>query len=205
MSDDSRTVPDEALVERTLAGDERSFETLFGRHEPVLRARLRNVVSAPLRRKVSVSDILQEARLAAYQACASFEPRGDGSVRAWLLRIAELKAYEAIRRFTGVAKRNAAREESGGSHGPAGQLVGREPSPVDGAIAGEFQAALIRAMSRLPDDHREILNLVGVKGMSFVEAGERMARSREAVRKLYGRALSSFTHFLAAERGSDGE
>ena len=136
-----------------------------------------------------MSDILQEARLAAHLACASFEPRGEGSVRAWLTRIAELKAYEAVRRFTGVAKRDAGREATHDARPNTDQLVGHEPSPSQAAIAVELTDAVRRALDRLPDDYREVLHLIAVKGLTFAVAGDRMARTGEAVRKLYGRAL----------------
>lgn len=196
---------DETLVQRTVVGDDRAFETLFARHEPLLRARLQRIIGRPLRRKVSISDVLQEARIAAHRACAGFEPRGAGSVRAWLLRIAELKAHEAIRRFTGVAKRDAGREVSQGARPDTDQMLGKGPSPSEAAIASELQEAVLRAMARLPDDHRAVLNLVGLKRLTFGEAAQHMDRSAEAIRKLYGRALSSFTALLAAERGDDDE
>ncbi len=196
-----RTLTDEALVERTAAGDEQAFETLFGRHEPLLRVRLARMISPRLRSKVSVSDLLQEARLAAYDGCPGFRPRGEGSVRAWLLRIAENKALEAVRRYTGVAMRDAGREAVGAERAEDGQLAGRGPSPSEVAMASELRDVVLRAMRRLPDDYREVLHLVGAQEMTFVEAGHRLGRTNEAIRKLYGRALAAFTKRLHEERG----
>ena len=59
---------DGVLLDRTRAGDEGVLETLFERHERVLRASLRRMIAPSLRRKVSVSDALQQTRLAAVEA-----------------------------------------------------------------------------------------------------------------------------------------
>lgn len=198
-----RPLSDEALVERTAEGDAAAFETLFDRHEPVLRARLGRMISPRLRSKISVSDLLQEARLAVYRGCAGFRPRREGSVRAWLLRIAELKALEAVRRWTGVAARDVAREQAPGSATRSSQVSGRGPSPSEVAMQGELQAEVLAVLDGLVPDHREVLRLVAMQGLTFVEAAGRMDRSDDAVRKLYVRALAAFTkRFQALRDGS---
>lgn len=198
-----RTLTDETLVERTAEGDADAFATLFDRHEPLLRARLARMISPVLRSKISVSDLLQEARLAAYDGCAGFRPRREGSVRAWLVRIAERKALDSVRRFTGVAARDVGREQAPGGTTRHGQVSGRGPSPSEVAMAGELKAEVVQALDALAPDHREVLRLVAMQGLTFVEAAARMERADEAVRKLYGRALAAFTkRFQVPRNGS---
>ena len=47
-------------------------------------------------------------------------------------------------------------------------------------------------MASLPPDYREVLRLAREEDLSLREVAERMGRSREAIKKLYGRALLRF-------------
>jgi RNA polymerase sigma factor (sigma-70 family) len=185
---------DDATAERTF-GDE------FDRHVPALSARIRRVLPAGLRRKESVSDVLQETRITAFARRADFEDRGDGALRAWLLRIAELKATRAVRRHAGTAKRAAGREVTRGARRDTREFAARQPSPSEAAIGEETAAAARRAMLELPADYRTVLSLTRVKGLTLVEAAKSMGRSHEATKKLYARALSRFTE--AFDRTND--
>ena len=55
-------------------------------------------------------------------------------------------------------------------------------------------------MAALPADYREILRLCREEGLTLREAAERMGRSREAAKKLYGRALVRFSTELSRVR-----
>ena len=58
-------------------------------------------------------------------------------------------------------------------------------------------------MDALPDDHRTIVRLALIDGLSLGEAAERMGRSREAAKKLYGRAMVGLRAALATRAGDD--
>ena len=55
-------------------------------------------------------------------------------------------------------------------------------------------------MDKLPPDYREIIRLVQEEGLTMAEAAARMGRSRNAVKHLYGRALSQFAKLLGVPR-----
>ena len=189
---------DGELVQRFQAGDRDALETLFQRHLATLRARIERWLSAPIRRKVSVSDVLQEARLVALRRLLDFQPRSDDAVRAWLARIAELKAREVVKRYAVAGKRASGREVTRDARPATAQFLARDPSPSQAAITAEDLALARRALEALPADHRDVLRLVREEGLTLREAGERMGRSREAAKKLYGRAAARFT--LVVER-----
>jgi hypothetical protein len=56
-----------ALLRRFREGDEAAFRILFEGHAGALSERIRRGLPAPLRRRLAVSDVLQEAHLAAFQ------------------------------------------------------------------------------------------------------------------------------------------
>jgi RNA polymerase sigma-70 factor (ECF subfamily) len=177
---------DDALADRKF-GDE------FENHVPALAARIRRMLPPTLRRKESVSDVLQETRITAFARRADFEDRGDGAMRAWLLRIAELKATRAVRRHAGTKKRAAGREVTRDARLDTREFAARGPTPSEAAIGAETAAAVRRAMLELPDDYRTVLSLTRIQGLTLVDAAKRIGRSHEATKKLYARALSKFT------------
>jgi RNA polymerase sigma-70 factor (ECF subfamily) len=192
---------DEELVRRVRAGDEAAARLLFERHAAELRAKAGARLPAALRGKVAASDVVQEAWLAAFLSLPGFEDRGDRSFAKWLQRILEHKLLDEIRRHAGVGKRDARREERLATETPVADTG--QPTPSAEVVSIERTAALSAAIDELPSDQATVLRWIHQEGLTLVEAGERMGRSADAVRKLYGRALVRLGGRLGA--GLDGQ
>ena len=190
-------VSDEQLAARSRAGDEQAFRELYDRHAVWLRNRIRARSPARLSRRFSIADLVQETYATAFERLAEFNGPFDGSFRRWLAQIAEYKAKEAARHHLDVAKRDAGRELSRHQRPETNAFHGREPTPSAQAMAAERGATLERAMQQLSPDHQSILRLVHEQGLTMTEAGERMGRSADAARKLYGRAVASLAEHVA--------
>jgi RNA polymerase sigma-70 factor (ECF subfamily) len=180
------------LMRRFRNGDEEAFRILFERNAGILRQRIERWLPARLRRRLAVSDVLQETRIVAFSRRSDFEVRGEDAFRNWLLGIAEMKMREALRTHAGAAKRAIHREVTRGRRLDTAHFLGRGPSPSQVAISAETERVARRAMERLSDDHREVLRLTREEGLSLRQAADRMGRSPEAVRKLCGRAICRF-------------
>jgi RNA polymerase sigma-70 factor (ECF subfamily) len=192
------------LLERAREGNDSAFRILFERHAELLTARIQHRLPARLSRKLSVSDVLQETRIVAHERCLDFDP-GRGPFRNWLLGIVDMKVREASRRFDGTSKRAAGREISRGGRVDTENFMGRGPSPSEVAATAELRERARRAREQLPEDYAEILRLTFDEGLTLGEAGERMGRSREAAKKLYGRALCRFKEvYQSLGGGGDG-
>jgi RNA polymerase sigma-70 factor (ECF subfamily) len=186
---DARGPSDEDLVRRFRAGDASVVATLFDRHLPMLRAQVKRRLPAGLRGKVGESDVVQDAWLAAFQRLPEFEDRGEGSFGRWLRQIAEHKVVDEVRRHVAVGKRDARREvRMATGEEPAARRTG-DRSPMSEVVAAEQEAGVREAISELSSDDRDVLRYLHEEGLTAAEVGERMGRSAEAVRKLYGRAL----------------
>jgi RNA polymerase sigma factor (sigma-70 family) len=185
MGSDER---DERLFGRFADGDEEVLGELLARHRPRVRAALKGRIPNHMRRRVSVMDVIQDAEIAVFEKGDVFEDRGDGSFRRWYFGIAENKLRETLRRHGGVAKRAAGREVSVGD----GMATGNGPSPSEVAMGAEFAEQVRLAMAELSDDYRLVLQLTREAGLTIGEAAEHMQRSREATKKLYGRAFVRF-------------
>jgi RNA polymerase sigma-70 factor (subfamily 1) len=199
---EEQPVPDDVLIRRIQDGDERAFGLLFGRHVAALRDRARRWLPVKLQRKVSVSDILQETRLVVLRRCLDFEHKGDGSVRNWLLRIVERKVRDVVRAYKGTAKRTVEREVSRDRRAETANLPSKVPTPSEVASAKELARLARQAMQALPPDYREVLRLAREEQLRLADVAVRMNRTREAVKKLYGRALTRFTEEFERRGGS---
>jgi RNA polymerase sigma-70 factor (ECF subfamily) len=192
---------DEVLLERIREGDDEAYAVLFDRYGHLLSDYARRWLPNAVRRRVSVSDVVQEARIVACDRIGEFEDRGEGSLRNWLIRIVELKVREAVRRHLGTAKRSAGNEVTRGLRADTGQFHGHGRSPVSHAANAELRDQIEAALSELPADYAEILRLTRQSHLSIAEAAEHMGRSPEAAKKLHGRAMVRFSEALGRIRG----
>jgi RNA polymerase sigma-70 factor (ECF subfamily) len=193
--------PPEEVVRRAQGGDADAQRQLFEHFGPRLRARVQRRMPALVRRKVSASDVVQEAWLTAFQRLDTFEFRGEGTFEAWLGRIVENKVRDEVRRFLRTGKRDARRE------GPDPETMGvREPAPSPSSVvanneAGQVLEARIR---RLPPRARLVVDLVHREGLTWSAAGERMECTPEAARKLYARVIGRLSDESLAKPARGG-
>jgi RNA polymerase sigma factor (sigma-70 family) len=69
------------------------------------------------------------------------------------------------------------------------QFIDRCPTPSRQLLADETAAELAAALTRLSSDHQTVIRLRHQLGLQFNEIGERMGRSKDAVQKLWMRAV----------------
>jgi len=184
---------DEELVRAIRAGDGEAARTLFDRHREALRGQARRGLPDAMRAKFAESDVIQEAWLAAFLSLGDFEDRGDGSFVRWLRGILERRVAREVRRHGGVAKRDVRREVRIPTIDGGATPVDGARSPSRAAMAVEQAGALRDAIETLPPDQAEVVRLVHFEGLTLVAAGERMSRSEDAARKLYGRAIAGLS------------
>ena len=147
-----RATGDEELARRVCAGDMAAAEQLYRRHARYLTA----VCSRYLANDEDVRDVLQEVFLKAFSSIARFQPRGEGSLRAWLARIAcnecisHLKASSRLT-FTGLGE-------------DCTHLPCEEPEVE--SVPAQVLQGLVRS---LPEGYRVVLNLYVMDGKSHRE------------------------------------
>ena len=189
------------LIRRFKTGDEEALRVLLDRCQCDVQARVERVMSNALQRRVSVADMLQEARIVAFKRRTDLEDRGPASFRNWFCGIAVNKARRAAQRHAQVPKRSLNHEITRGLRPDTAACAGKEPSPSQAAIGSELERFAVESLRALSDDYREVLELASVERLSLDEIAERMGRSREAVRRLQERALLKFTQIFNGMRG----
>lgn len=163
--------PDHMLAERAAYGDAAAFETLARRYGPLMRAYARRLT----RSHDEADDVIQEALVTAWKDIGTLQ---DGAaVKAWLMRIVGRRAIDAGRR------RKIYDNLDDQSDPPD-----RKPTPEQAAVASSAQAALNRALARLPEEQRRCWVLKEFGGQSYDEIAEALGISAASVRGRLARA-----------------
>ena len=189
------------LMDLARSGDQYALGELFDRCEAATKRTIRRRMSPAVRRRVSASDVFQEAMVIAARRIDTFEFRGDGSFQRWFNGIAENKRRDAVRRHTQSAKRNVMTEVSRDARPETKHARGRAATPSREAMAKEMRDRIQRALAEMPEDYRTVIQLLERRRSSLEEAGELMGRSANAVKKLHARALADLAHRLELGEG----
>ena len=147
------------------ARERRRDEEAFARYVlPELEV-LAKVAFSITRRSADAEDLVQETLLCAYRAIDRF----DGAhPRAWLftiMRNAEAKRHRRRRPELLRDPDQAGRTESADPRGGA-------ESPEEVVVGAEFDAVVAHCLASLPEQHRQVVELVDIDGLSYAEAAE---------------------------------
>ena len=141
--------PDYALVRAIAHGDARAMDKLYSRHGPGLLVYL----SSQLGNRQWAEEVLQEVMLAVWQGAGGF--RGDSRVLTWLLTIARNRMINALKRDKTQYDQPLNDE--------TGSIFGQDDAEIEHKVHFD---ELRSAISKLPDEQRETLELVFIHGLS---------------------------------------
>jgi RNA polymerase sigma-70 factor, ECF subfamily len=158
---------DAALVERCRAGEVAAFEPLVEKY----RQRVWRLAYNVLRDREEAWDVAQEAFIKAFQALPTF--RGQSAFYTWLYRIV----------MNVAADRGRARGAQGRAFGTERvpeedwervlpDPSAAEESPDAAATRTEERAKIMQALDTLSEDHRRIIMLSDLEGLSYREIAE---------------------------------
>ncbi|MBI3865391.1 MAG: sigma-70 family RNA polymerase sigma factor [Planctomycetia bacterium] len=178
------------------------------RYESWLGLLARLQIDTRFQGKFSASDIVQQTLLEACRDLPEFRGRTEPELLAWLRQILAHVLGHEIRRYRGTQQRDLDREISldealaQSSQQLAEVIADSGPSPSSRASDREQELLLADVLARLPPDHREVIILRNLEGLSHEEVARRMGRSAGAVRMQWLRALASLRAALDGDPGS---
>ena len=191
------------MIRQLRDGDEKAFQALFDGCTASLQARINRGMSPLLQRKVSVRDVLQEARIAAFELRCDFSGHTADDFRNWLVAIVDHRIRHVVDAYVDTAKRAVNREVSRPHRMDTAHAAGCEPTPSQHAIAAELRDLAEKALQLLSSDHREVIRLSREEGLSLEEIAKRTGRSYEAAKKLRQRATFEYTEIFERLRGEN--
>lgn len=180
------------LIRRAGEGDSEAVEALLARHMSRLRAFLRLRMGGVVRSKESTDDLVQSVCREALERLDGFEYRGEASFRHWLFCQAEHKVVDRGR-FYRRDKRDAGLEiPIDAGHEDDETLHGLQSlfTPSQDAVAREQLERFEAAYQELSPNHREVILLARIVGLSHEEVAERMGSTVSATWSLLSRALA---------------
>lgn len=192
--------------------DARLLGELLDAYRNYLRLLAASQIDERLRVKVSPSDLVQETMLHAYRDFGQFRGHSEEQLLAWLRQILIHRLHVFVQQHVLAQKRSLHRELPLEQMGAAlarstanlrlGKfLADRGPSPSSDVIRRENAVALADHLSRLAEDHREVIVLRNLRGLSFEEVARRMSRSSGAVRMLWLRAIKQLRRQMLGDEG----
>lgn len=198
--------PDEAFVNRAIAGDEVALTVLLTRSRAGLCGHLASRVPADLRGTIDADDVTQEAHVEVFRHIGSFEFRGPDSFFRWVKAIALRKLRDAIKARR-AARRGGGRRVIEDVASPTAEdsmvafldlLAGPNRTPSRSAARHEVVAAMQDALTELPDDYRRAVWLVYIEGCSVAVAAAEMGRTERAIHNLCYKAKDRLREILGS-------
>jgi len=152
------------LVQRARGGSREAFRALVERYQRKVAA----LALGMLRSRDDALDIVQETFTKAYQNLDRF--KGDSGFYTWVYRIAFNLCVDHQRRESKEAQVSLEPDERGEVPALAAALDADEP--FDRARDAEIARRLRAAMEELTPDHRAVILLREVEGLSYAEISE---------------------------------
>ena len=169
-------VDDRALVDAVLAGNRDAFSIVVERESSaVFRVCLRI-----LGRPRDAEDAAQETFVTAFRSLGSY--RGEGSLRAWLMRIATRIAFRKVSQRRPTAPLEEVAEPT---------LADAGSDPARAAITAERDAGIRGAVNGLPQRYREVVALRFFGDMTLSEIADATGRPINTVKTHLRRGLEA--------------
>ena len=151
------------LAGRCRDGDSRAADELYRRYA----ARLLTICRRYSGSSEDAEDLMQEAVLKALDKMPSFSYRGEGSLYAWMSRIAINMALDNVHR----AQKQPL---------PTEPVPDSIPEPSEEEMAGIPQERLLEMIAGLPEGRRTVFNLYCLDGYSHKEIGKMLGINPKA-------------------------
>ncbi len=189
---------------------ERSLDELLIDHLPRLRAFVRLRTNRAIRARESHSDLVQSVCREVLEGSERFRFDGEVAFRKWLYTTALRKIVERDRSMK-TLKRDVGREVAAAARGNDDDDDDQDllaayhtvSTPSLAARQREQVALLEEAFDDLTDEHREVITLARIVGLSHAEIAAHLGKSEEACRQLLRRAMIRLE--MALEKRGLGE
>jgi RNA polymerase sigma-70 factor (ECF subfamily) len=184
--------PDEQeLVARARHGDMGAYDDLVRRYQERIYATIYHMTS----NHEDANDLAQEAFIKAYLALKSF--KGGSSFYTWVYRIAVNKTINFLKQRKNRVHMSLNDLDFNAENDPDLVALVSDKTPRRDAGLAELQEKLNAAMQKLSDDHRLVVTLHDVQGMSHEEIAAIMDCNIGTVRSRLFYARQQLQGFLA--------
>ncbi len=171
---------EDTLIERARAGDADAIETLLAEVTPSVERFVKRLCPGS-----DADDVMQEALIALVNNLGRFE--GRAALSSWAFAITR---SACSRQRRGLKNRPHEGDDAVASMADAG------PDPEQRVSDDELSRALHRALDSLAPEHREVIRLRDVEGLTAPEAAAALGLSVEALKSRLHRARAALRDAL---------
>ena len=154
------------LVRRAQRDDMRAYDELIRRFQERIYATVYHMTS----NHEDANDLVQETFIKAYQALRSF--KGDSSFYTWIYRIAVNKTINFLKQRKNRVQMSLNDLDFNAEHDPDLVSLISDKTPRRDLGLSELQEKLNAAMQKLSEQHRMVVTLHDVQGLSHEEIGK---------------------------------
>lgn len=174
------------LISLAQKGDQSAFEQLLDRYQkPVYHQALRL-----LNNPEDAADVTQEVFLKVWRNLPSF--RGESGFSTWLYRLTDNAAIDLLRREKKRRGDSSLDDEENTSVLPADPA----PTPQQAIEKQELHQAVADGLAQLSEEHRRILVMREINGLSYEEIGNILGLTTGTVKSRLARARISLAKIL---------
>jgi RNA polymerase sigma-70 factor (ECF subfamily) len=154
------------LVERSRQGDREAFRVLVERYQ----RRIAALAMGMLRNREDALDIVQDTFTKAFQSLDKF--KGDSSFYTWVYRIGVNLCIDHQRRESRYVQLGGNDDEANDELVPPSPDEVQRNQPFENARSTEIGARLSEAINELTPEHRAVILLREVDGLSYEEISQ---------------------------------
>jgi len=174
---------DEDLVQKIKNGDIDAFDQLVQRYE----GKIYSVAYRFMGNHADAGDLAQDTFIRMYQALPSF--RGDSSFATWLYRVAANACRDELRKRQ--RRRSVSMDEMIEASPANMPAAASDYSPEETAQRHETQRQVQECLNQLSNDHRLILVMREIQGLSYEEIASVLDCSLGTVKSRISRARNA--------------
>lgn len=191
------SIDDNSLVRLCQAGDIEATERLIVRYQD----RIYNVILKIVSNPDDAAELTQETFVKVIEKVTSF--RAKSSFYTWLFRVAVNTALNFCRKQFRVTTQSLDAEVKPANSESAAKLSDflkneNEPDPVEVAKTKETGELILKALARLPEDHRVVIVLRDIESMTYDEIARTLKLELGTVKSRISRARAELREILSA-------
>ena len=182
---------DRLLVERTKKGDFEAYDQLIRRYQERVYGLTYHMTS----NHEDANDLTQETFIKAFRSLDTF--KGDSSFYTWIYRIAVNKTLNFFKQRKNKVHMSLNDLDFNAEHNPDLVALISEKTPSRALKLNELQEKLNEAMLKLSEDHRAVVVMHDVQGLSHEEIANVVGCNVGTVRSRLFYARQQLQGFLA--------
>jgi RNA polymerase sigma-70 factor (ECF subfamily) len=176
------------LLARACAGDREALGQLLENNRDYLRHLADRLLDDRMGRRIDASDVVQQTCLSVHKQIGDFVGQDAAQFAAWLRQIHERNIRNAVRDQLHTEKRAISREER---LADVDVHAVRQTTPSQHVVRREESVRLAKAIAQLVEDEREALRRRYLEGQSVAEIAAAMGLSKDALARLFKRAMKN--------------